>query len=64
MFVKYQEPGDDDQDKTRHQLHEHTVEPQVDGEHVVGCNPRILSLREREDIVKSFHLMLVFKMND
>ena len=34
-----QEPGDNDKDETRHQLHEHAVEPEVDGQHVVGGDP-------------------------
>ena len=47
MQVKYnikadQQPGDEDEDKTRHQLHEHAVEPEVDGQHVVGGDPRVL----------------------
>ena len=47
MQVKYnikadQQPGDEDKDKTRHQLHEHAVEPEVDGQHVVGGDPRVL----------------------
>ena len=57
LFVRYQEPSDNNQDKARHQLHEHTVEPQIDGEHVVGRNPRILSSRDRENIVNSSHLI-------
>ena len=47
MQVKYnikadQQPGDEDKDETRHQLHEDAVEPEVDGQHVVGCDPRVL----------------------
>ena len=47
MQVKYnikadQQPGDEDEDETRHQLHEHAVEPEVDGQHVVGGDPRVL----------------------
>ena len=47
MQVKYnikedQQPGNEDKDETRHQLHEDAVEPEVDGQHVVGGDPRVL----------------------
>ena len=45
-----QEPGDDDKDEARHQLHEHAVEPQVDGQHVVGGDPGVL---QAKTLVKS-----------
>ena len=47
MFVinTNQKPGDNDEDKTRHQLHEHAVEPEVDGQHVVSGDPRVLQIR-------------------
>ena len=43
-----QEPGDDDEDEARHQLHEHAVEPQVDGQHVVGGDPGVLQAAKND----------------
>ena len=49
-----QEPGDDDEDEARHQLHEHAVEPQVDGQHVVGGDPGVLQAAKNDKtLVKS-----------